>query len=192
MRFWRPGQPVRLETARFLIRSLTAQDATEAYAGWTDDPEVVRHVNVPQRRMPLAEVARYIGSFDNDRNFALGIFDRATGRHIGFFAVHLDPQNRSATTDVMIGEREWWGKRVVLEARAALLDFLFDTVGIEKVNGLPLASNHAAIFNYRAQGFRLEGLLRKHRLSWDGRVRLDQCQFGLLREEWHARQRKPA
>jgi len=189
MMFWQPGQPVRINTERFVLRSLTPQDATERFAAWTADPEVSRFVNVPPRAVPPPDLLRFIQGHDNDRSFGIGIFDRASGLHIGLLNVNVDKQNRLATTDVMIGERDWWGARVVLEARGALYDFLFDTAGVEKICGLPLAGNNAAIFNYRAQGFRLEGLLRRHRLSWDGRTRLDQYQFGMLREEWHARRK---
>ena len=35
---WRPGEPLQLETERFLLRSLTPADATITYVRWWNDP----------------------------------------------------------------------------------------------------------------------------------------------------------
>ena len=90
---------------------------------------------------------------------------------------------------VVIGDRDYWGKGVVLEARGALLDFLFDVVGVSKVWGTPFERNFPSIFNYKAQGFTCEGVLRKHVINVKGK-RVDQYIFGLLRDEWHAHRAK--
>ena len=63
---------------------------------------------------------------------------------------------------------------------------MLDEVGVHKVCGNPFARNFPAVYNYRAQGFHCEGVLREHRLSATGE-RLDQFLFGLLRREWHER-----
>jgi ribosomal-protein-alanine N-acetyltransferase len=186
---WRPRQPLLLETARFQLRSLGRGDASDRWTAWAADPALMNPLNTAARPIARDELVRYIESFDNDNAFLLGVFDRVSGLHVGFYAVNVDKPNRSATTNVVIGDTAYWGQRVVLETRAALLDFLFDTVGVDKVIGVPFAENHAAIYNYKAQGFTLEGVLRQQRLSFDGRRRLDQCHFGMLRAEWHARRR---
>ena len=78
----------------------------------------------------------------------------------------------------------------MLETRAALLDHLFRS-GVEKVIGSPLARNFPAVFNYKAQGFVAEGVLRRHRIDPDGK-RVDQVMFGLLPEDWAAQKKKLA
>lgn len=70
------------------------------------------------------------------------------------------------------------------ETRAALLDHFFERRGIEKALGAPLARNYPAVFNYKTQGWRHEGTFRGHRVSAIDGTRLDQYQFGLLREDW--------
>jgi len=184
MSTWQPGRPLYLESRRFHLRSLNRADATDRYLKWAADDEIMAPLNTVAKALPREELIRYIEGFDNDANFLLGIFDRESGLHIGFYQVNVDKVNRAAMTNVAIGDKAYWGKRVVLETRAAIIDFLFDTLRLDKINGLPFAQNHPAVYNYKAQGFTLEGVLRKHRLSRDGTSRLDQCQFGLLREEW--------
>jgi ribosomal-protein-alanine N-acetyltransferase len=76
---------------------------------------------------------------------------------------------------------------VVNEVRAALLDEFFERRGTEKASGTPLARNFPAVFNYKAQGWRLEGVLKGQCKSVVDGSRLDQYQFGMLRDEWRAR-----
>lgn len=73
----------------------------------------------------------------------------------------------------------------MLETRAHLLDFLFDTLKLHKVTGAVYTRNFAAVFNYKAQGFRCEGILREQEQARDGRW-LDVYLFGLLEAEWRA------
>jgi RimJ/RimL family protein N-acetyltransferase len=152
--------------------------------GWARDPAVMQPLNNPPRDLSLDYLARYISSFDGNKRHLIGIFEKAAGAHIGFFAVEIDSAHRLATFNVVIGDKSWWGKRVVNEARAALLDYFFEHRGIEKACGLPLTRNFPAVLNYKEQGWRHEGTLRGHRLSAIDGSRLDQYQFGLLRDEW--------
>ena len=141
-------------------------------------------LNAPARDMSLDYLAKYASSFDNDVRFLIGIFEKAAGTHVGFFVVEVDHVHRSATFNVVIGDKTWWGRGVVNETRAALLDYFFDKRGIEKACGAPLTRNFPAVLNYKVQGWRHEGTLLGHRLSTTDGSRLDQYQFGLLRDEW--------
>ena len=178
-----PGS-VAIETARFRLRNLKPSDASERWRGWARDPAVMHPLNNPARDMSLDYLARYASAFDGKNRHLIGVFEKATGAHIGFFMVEIDSVHRLATFNVVIGDKDWWGKRVVNESRAALLDYFFERRGIEKACGLPLARNFPAVLNYKEQGWRHEGTLRGHRVSAIDGSRLDQYQFGLLREEW--------
>ena len=57
---------------------------------------------------------------DDSRNFV-------NNRH----QVDLNPRHRTASLNVIIGDKSFWGRKVVLETRAALLDHLFRN-GTEK------------------------------------------------------------
>ncbi len=141
-------------------------------------------LNAPVRDLQLDFLANYAASFDNEHRHLIGIFEKAAGAHIGFFIIETDRVHRCATFNVVIGDRAWWGKGVVNETRAALLDHFFDRRGIEKASGSPLARNFPAVFNYKAQGWRHEGTFYGHRLSVVDGSRLDQYQFGMLLDNW--------
>ena len=110
----------------------------------------------------------------------------ATSTLVGNLTLFCDPENLTAQTNIVVGDREWWGRGIVPEIRAAVLDFAFEKLGIEKIWGVPFARNFPALYNYKAQGFTCEGILRANKRLPDG-SRVDQYYFGLLREEWRPR-----
>jgi RimJ/RimL family protein N-acetyltransferase len=181
---------VSLETGRFELRTLRPSDACEEWVGWARDPQVMHPLNMPVRQINRDWLVNYIAGFDNVERCLIGIFEKESKSLIGFFMVEVDQTHRLAAFNVLIGAKHWWGKGVVNEARAALLDYFFEHRNVEKACGAPLARNFPAIFNYKAQGWRHEGTLRAHRLSFIDGGRVDQYQFGLLRSEWRAAREK--
>lgn len=184
------GKPVLLQTERFELRSLKPIDASDRWVGWARDPEVMGPLNSPVTQLSRDGLANYIASADNVNRYIIGIFDKASRIQVGFFMIDVENAHRLATFNVVIGEKAWWGKGVTNEARAALLDHFFDERGIEKAYGQPLARNFPALLNYKTQGWRHEGTQRGQRRSVVDGSRLDQYQFGLLREDWRAARAK--
>jgi RimJ/RimL family protein N-acetyltransferase len=184
----RAGKPVMLETDRFRLRSLKPSDVSERWLRWVADAEIVHPLNAPVRQLTRQELAGYVASFDNRRQYLVGVFEKTAGAHIGFFWIEVDAHD-AATFNVVIGAKDWWGKGVVNECRAALLDYFFDEAKVAKACGGPLARNFPAIFNYKAQGWIYEGALRGHFRSVVDGSRLDQLRFRLLPHEWRAARR---
>ena len=182
---WKRGKKLELETERFILRSLTPADADETYTSWWNDAELQRGFNSKPRNWDTSQAARHLRQFNNDNRFHLGIFCKETGKLIGFIAMFPKYRQKLAKTNVLIGDQSYWGKGVPREVRRHMLDFLFDTLGMEKVEGEIFGRNLPSIFNYQALGFKAEGVRRSHVRSVDG-GRADVYQFGLLKEEWQA------
>lgn len=178
------GRPLLLETRRFALRSLKPSDASLRWLNWHTDPEVMNPLNMPIQKPSVDAVMKFIASADNIGLYLIGIFDLESKVLIGYFKIMCDRFHRRAGFNVLIGDKSWWGKGVINETRAALLDEFFNNRGIEKVEGAPLTRNFPAVFNYKAQGWRHEGTLRGHLLSTAGGSRLDQYLFGLTKDEW--------
>jgi len=185
---WRPGQPLRIETARFLLRSLTPDDVTDTYVSWWNDSEVQAGLNARPRHWDQQRARQHVAQFDNKTKFHLGIFCKDTGRMIGFYAAFPNPNTNVASHNIVIGEKDYWGKGVVQEVRPPMLAFLFFGMGMVKVKAEVLGRNYPSIFNNKKLGFTCEGILRKERVHYSGVGRIDVFLFGLLREEWEARQ----
>jgi RimJ/RimL family protein N-acetyltransferase len=186
------GRPVFLETMRFSLRSLKPSDASERWMNWLKDPEVMGPLNAPIRKWTAQQLMAHIAVADNNERYLIGIFDLTSKIQIGFFMIDVDLIHQRATFNVVIGEKSWWGKGVVNEARAALLNEFFDLRGTEKASGMPFARNFPAVFNYKAQGWRHEGTMRSQAISVAGGSRLDQFQFGLTKDDWRNLRSGPA
>ena len=187
---WAPGALLELKTERFVIRTMTREDVTDHFISWLADPEVMLGLNLPRRRLSRPQAVRYVLGHDNRTKFCLAICLNPDGPQIGFFIVNCDLRHKFAETSVVIGDRDFWGKNVVIETRSALLDFLFDQMNMHKVLGRPHGRNFSSIFNYKAMGFKCEAILREQMCSIQDENRLDQLVFGMLRDEWSARRQK--
>jgi RimJ/RimL family protein N-acetyltransferase/acyl carrier protein len=183
---WKPGQPLNLETARFRLRSLTRGDATDTYVAWWNDTEVQRGLGQSPRNWTKAEAVRHIAQFDNRQRFHLGIFVKEDGRLIGFYTILLN-QQKVAKTNIVIGDKDYWGQGVVREIRDQLLHVLFRNFNMHKVRGEINGRNYPSIYNYKQQGFTCEGIRREEFVGPDGTY-CDIYLFGLLRSEWESRQ----
>ncbi|MEX0809103.1 MAG: GNAT family protein [Dongiaceae bacterium] len=182
-----PDPPIRLETENYVVRSMTHDDVNEDYRDWTHDPEVMAGVNSSPTSMTIEDMHKYVDRFDNRNSFHFGIFDKNAGNKlVGFYVIYRDRRHNLGQTNVVIGNKEYWGKSIVLETRAVVLDFMFDVVKVGKIWGNPMVRNIRSVFNYKAQGFTAEGMLRRHRIDPEGN-RVDQVMFGLFPEEWAKR-----
>lgn len=169
-----------LTTERFRLRTLTAADATERYLDWMRDPEVTRTL-MAQRVKPTLETLRdYIAGHDGKTDFLFGIFEGDL--HIGNLSVTSFAQDRRGNVGVMIGDRDYWGEAVVLEVRAAVLDFMFDSQDCLKMTAGCLSHNTPAIYNFRRQGWTLEGVRKRHYLM-AGEWR-DELLFAMFADDW--------
>jgi RimJ/RimL family protein N-acetyltransferase len=177
---------IRLKTDRFLVRTLRESDACETLLGWLADAELMNNVNHKPQRLTMLQLRRFIMSYDQATKLLVGVFDKENEKLVGYYLIEINPPQRRATFNVVIGDRDYWGQRIVLETRAALMDYLFQFGAVDKLIGGPLARNFPAVFNYKAQGWKLEGLMRSHVLSASGTDRIDQYQFAMLKEDWQA------
>ena len=178
---WRPGQPVQLSTRRFQLATLKPTDASPLLLSWVNDPELMRFLNGPRNMPHVQALQQYIARHDNKRDFWFGI--KREGRLVGFLWVDVAEKDRNARTHHLIGDKQLWGSHAALEARAAVLDFLFGTAGIERVAGSPRTDCKAAIVGYLKQGFIYEGTFKCAMRAADG-TRHDICFLRLLPHEW--------
>lgn len=186
-----PGDLVEIETARFRVRSIEREDVTDRFVSWMADPDVMTGLNMPERRLSQAQALRWTMGFDNNRRFFLLICDLQTEIPIGFFTVTLD-SHQTAETAVVIGDQSYWGRNVVVETRAAILNFVFDALGAYKVLEWPHGRNFSSIYNYNAMGFTCEAILREQMLSVASGDRLDQLVCGMLATEWSEKRKDVA
>ena len=187
MNTWQPGQPVTMETERFLLRSLTPEDVDETYLGWWNDAEIQKGFGMQPRGWTLADAIEHVKSFDNIKRLHLGIYLKESGRLIGFYSVFIDPEVKSSKGNICIGEKDWqrWG--VTSEIGPRMLQYRFEDMGHKLIVGKVVGNNVVAIELYKKHGFRLVKTKPDPNLQQDGRP-LVTSYFMLTREDWERQQ----
>lgn len=175
---------LEMTAGAFVLRPLVREDTSERYLSWMRDPAVTRTLMAHRQEQTLETIAAYISRHDNVRGFLFGIFAPEHG-HVGNFSLWHYPEDGRATIGVMVGEKAFWGKDVVLPCRARLLDFIFGDLGCQKAAAGCLGNNAAAVFNFRKQGWTHEGT-RRRQYRFDGQFR-DELFFAMFAEDWRAR-----
>lgn len=187
---WPFHRSVRIETPRFILKSMTRPQAARATLHWTNDKDVMAALQLKSGQWKLRRWARRFARFDSHKNFCFGVWTREGNKFIGYHTVQIQ-QDGVAAVGVVIGDKEWWGQSTVAETREAIIDFLFREKGVRRVWGIPFARNFPSIYNYQRLGFTYEGTLRRHSRS-DFSEGVDVLVFGMLKDEWNARKAKQA
>ncbi len=188
-RSWKPGRPVLLTTERFSLESMTKLQAARATYAWSFDPEIMHPLGFSAGNWSPYRWFKSHKKFNNRNKFMLAIRPKGSRKLIGYERCYVSPNGIGFLT-VAIGDRSWWGRGVVLETRAAIIDFLFEDVGCQRIWGTPTARNFPSIYNYQALGFTYEGTLRRNAYDHGRQENVDSLMFAMLREEWLAQRAK--
>jgi RimJ/RimL family protein N-acetyltransferase len=175
-----------LETPRLLLRPLRAFDA-EALFGIFSDPGVMRYWSTPpwsslESARELIERDLHATARDNLR---LGIERRHDGALIGTCSLYaINETCRRAEVGYALGSAAW-GEGYMSEALAALLDYGFTVLNLNRVEADIDPRNEASARSLQRCGFTQEGLLRERWIV--GEEVSDTAFYGLLQREWRAR-----
>jgi len=169
---------------RIYLRPLDPADATEAYLGWLNDPEVTRYLETGAFPTTRPELERYCADLAGQRQqIMLAIVERQSDRHIGNVKLGpIDWIHRRGTLGILVGERDFWGKGAGSEATRLLVEHAFARLDLRRVDLGVHADHAAAIRVYERIGFKVEGRFRED-LYHEGAYR-DRLWMGLLRSEY--------
>ena len=171
-----------IETARLRLRPVRPDDDEHLWA-LHGDREVLRFWDEPPWEAPsradgFVEGCRRIEREGTGARVAVEALD---GTFLGWVAVHRwDPANRTLSMGFVYG-RHAWGRGVATEAGAALLDWAYDALPVNRVQAEADTRNVACRRVLEKLGFTLEGTLREDCVV-DGVVS-DSWVFGLLRRD---------
>ncbi len=127
-------------------------------------------------------IFRTLDEFSRDGRFDALILYR--GRFVGTIGFHhLDTTNKTASVGYWIS-REMEGKGVVTKCCRVIINYLFDTMGLNRVQINCNVENLRSRAIPEKLGFTLEGTLREVEYL-DGRFG-DWAVYSLLRREWEA------
>ena len=186
------GQPTPVHTnpvirsERLYLRPAERADLP-LFVRWFADTEVSRHLALRAPFSLAMEEKWFDGMAErqgkSDYHFVACLVD--DGRPIGTVGLHgLDLENGKAEFGISIGEKDLWGHGYGTEALAAISDFGFGALRLERIELHVYEDNARAIRSYEKAGFHHEGRLRNAQFG-EGR-HYDVLVMSLLRDEWLA------
>jgi RimJ/RimL family protein N-acetyltransferase len=142
----RPGKKeLWFQCGRYFLRTVKREDASDRWAGWLSDPWTTHALNSAPRQLEKTDIAEYIKQFDQRSRLLLGIFERGTRLHVGFIRLDIDEAASEALVSAVIGEPDHRNRGATTDVFVPILDFLFDTVGIERVRASILDRNQLTL-----------------------------------------------
>jgi RimJ/RimL family protein N-acetyltransferase len=182
--------PIRTE--RLLIRPFVPEDAA-GLAARRNDPEVARLQTweLPYSLERAEEVVSGLAAMDgpvSDEWWMAAVADAESGQVLGDLALHLTWQGRTAEVGYTLA-REHWGKGYATEAVNALVEYLFEGLGVTRVFGMLHPDNVASAMVLERTGLLFEGHTRSS--YWVGDEVSDDWIYGMTRADWERWRDRP-
>ncbi len=127
---------VKIETERLLLRPFSLEDAQPMYDNWASDPAVTRYLTWPTHssvEVSRTVVADWVSHYGEESFYQWAIVPKELGQPMGSLSVvHQNAQICKAEVGYCIGG-PWWHQGYVSEALAAVIRFLLEDVGFNRV-----------------------------------------------------------
>jgi RimJ/RimL family protein N-acetyltransferase len=182
--------PIR--TKRLLIRPFRSEDAS-GFAARRNDPEVARYqdwelpYSMERAEKTVADLVSMEGPKDKEWWMAV-VSDPDTDEAFGDLAVHLSWEGRTAEVGYTFA-RENWGQGYATEALAAIVEYLFDDIGVTRVCGMLHPDNPASAMVLERTGLLFEGHTRSS--FWVAGEVSDDWIYGMTRSDWETWRDRP-
>lgn len=180
----------RLETERLVLRQFTMEDAKAMFSNWASDDAVTKYLVWPTHasvEVTSAVLRDWIDRYSSEDFYQWAIVLKETSQPIGSISVgeKIDDRIQKAHIGYCIG-KDWWHQGIMSEALSRVMDFLFDEVGVRKVEARHDPRNPHSGGVMKKCGMKYEGTLRQSDLNNQGIC--DASYYGLLAEERTIRQ----
>lgn len=149
------------------LSSLTLEDVSLNYLSWLDNPQVNQFLETRFETQSVESINDYIlKSLKNSNEYLFAIRTIESNKHIG--NIKLGPINNNhklGDISLFIGDTNFWGKGVAVEAIKTITKFAFDKLGLYKISAGAYAENTASTKAFIKAGYKEDGIRKKHFLS---------------------------
>ena len=175
----------RIETDRLILRRYVIEDADAMYKNWASDSEVTKfltwqpHSSVEVSRSIIED---WLKEYSDEKYYQWAIVLKDNGNEpIGDISVGQMNEDISMVHIGYCLGRAWWRRGIMSEALKAVMDFMFDSVEVNRVESRhdPMNPNSGKVM--QKCGMKYEGTLRSADRNNQGIC--DACYYALLRSE---------
>lgn len=125
-----------LETHRLILRRFAVEDAQAMFDNWASDEEVTRFLTWPVHgslTVSRAVLENWLAGYEKQDFYQWAIVPKEVGLPIGSITVvDQDDRTKKAHIGYCIG-KNWWHRGFTSEALKAVMNYLFDEVGFQRV-----------------------------------------------------------
>lgn len=175
----------QLETPRLILRQALRTDAAPMFRNWASDPEVTKFLTWPTYQNPENAhgiLDMWITSYEKPDFYQWMIVPKELGEPIGSISVVRQREDiREAEIGYCIG-RQWWHQGITSEALQAVIDYLFEEVGMNRISARHDPNNPHSGNVMKKCGMTYEGTTRQSDRNNQGIC--DTAQYSILRSEW--------
>ena len=175
----------KLETERLILRQFKIEDYVEMYNNWACEDVVTKfltwqtHTNLDVTKSVLAD---WILKYANKDFYNWAIELKEENRLIGNISVvSLREETLSAILGYCMGSK-WWGKEIMPEAGKAVLKYLFEEVGFNRIAANHDKNNPKSGRVMQKIGMTYEGTFRSAGFCNQGII--DDVRYSILKSEW--------
>lgn len=148
----------RIETPRLILRPFVLEDAPAMYRNWASDPEVTRFLTWPTHQNPEISamvVESWVAQYPQKDFYQWAIVPKAFGEPVGSISV-VRQEGDTFEIGYCIGKK-WWRKGITSESLTGVMDFLFDRVGVRRIEAKHDVNNPGSGAVMKKCGLRYEG-----------------------------------
>ena len=174
-----------IETDRLILRQFTMDDAAPMFRNWASDDQVTRYLTWPTHesveisRMVLSDWTSHYGEPDF-YNWAIVLKENGPEPIGNISVVHVKDSTLCATMGYCMS-RAHWRKGIMAEALTALIAFLFDEVGFNRIEADHDIENPASGRVMQKSGMTFEGTSRQG--GHNNRGIIDLCHWAILKSD---------
>lgn len=174
-----------IETERLILRKYRPEDAQAMFDNWAGDEKVTKYMTwqtYENAQAADAYIAYVRGNYANDHYYDWVIELKEIGQPIGSIgAVYVKDDVQLAHVGYCMGSK-WWGQGIMPEALAAVIQFFFEQVGMNRVEACHDVNNPNSGKVMAKCGMQYEGTLRQS--GWNNQGINDRAFYGILWEEY--------
>ena len=174
-----------LNTERLILRRFLYEDYFAMFDNWASDKKVTKYLTwQPHRDLNDSEsvICDWVTEYNhNPKFYQWAIVLKEINEPIGnITVVSIYDDVEMAHVGFCIGSK-WWNKGITSEALSAVINFLFDEVGVNRVEARHDPRNPSSGGVMQKCGMKYEGTLRSYDLNNQGLC--DAAYYGILKSD---------
>ncbi len=174
----------KIETERLVLRRFELSDAEAMFKNWASDPEVTKYLTWPTHgsaEVSKAVLKEWTASYEDPKYYQWAIVLKSQNEPIGSIsAVKMREKAEKAEIGYCIG-KAWWHQGITSEALLAVIDFLINEVGFNRIESEHDVNNPNSGKVMKKCGMKYEGTLRQG--DWNNQGLCDTCIYAVLKSD---------